>query len=341
MKKKEKCCNAFDFCRIPIIISIYVIFLVIGAIIITRIEAEGDKRLRNQKRQQLLNVYKKYNISLNDQRIREFLRAAYGALEVDAMKLNKMTQELESRWDFTSSLFFTATLVTTIGYGDRYPMTGGGRSFCIIYALIGIPFTGYLVTILCTLFANLIKRTESAIKKIRKIKRIENKNSFKRVDEEDEIKTRTEVYQMVRAIQVGIATSIFLIFIWLLPSLIIMISNDWNFETAIYFCFITISTIGLGDVTPSMTIDPLQLEDEKNKLGSSVKQISIICYIIISLTSITVIISLATSIWKTKKLKKKWRKEAKSFREIQGHENDAFSNVTQVTVVENARSVDG
>lgn len=115
MKKKEKCCNAFDFCRIPIIISIYVLFLVIGAIIITRIEAEGDKRLRNQKRQQLLNVYKKYNISLNDQRIREFLRAAYGALEVDAMKLNKMTQELESRWDFTSSLFFTATLVTTIG----------------------------------------------------------------------------------------------------------------------------------------------------------------------------------------------------------------------------------
>ena len=118
MKKKEKCCNILDFCRIPLIISIYVIFLVIGAIIITRIEAEGDKKLRNQRRQALINVYKKYNISLNDPRIRDFLRAAHGASEVDALKLNKMSQELESRWDMTSSLFFTATLVTTIGKWD-------------------------------------------------------------------------------------------------------------------------------------------------------------------------------------------------------------------------------
>ena len=65
---------------------------------------------------------------------------------------------------------------------------------------------------------------------------------------------------------------IFLVFLWLLPSIIMMYSQDWNFESAVYFCFITISTIGLGDVTPAMSVDPLELDEDKP--GDSFKQVT-------------------------------------------------------------------
>uniref|UniRef100_A0AC35EVX3 Potassium channel domain-containing protein n=1 Tax=Panagrolaimus sp. PS1159 TaxID=55785 RepID=A0AC35EVX3_9BILA len=44
-------------------------------------------------------------------------------------------------WSFSDSILFAFTVITTIGYGNVAPRTLGGRIFCIIYGLIGIPFT--------------------------------------------------------------------------------------------------------------------------------------------------------------------------------------------------------
>ena len=38
-------------------------------------------------------------------------------------------------WIFRNAFFFAGVVGTTIGYGDIYPVTTGGKVFCMFYAL--------------------------------------------------------------------------------------------------------------------------------------------------------------------------------------------------------------
>ena len=110
--KKEKW---FRILKLPCLIIFYILFLLLGAYIINRTEADFDENIRNERRVNLLKVLHKHNFSRTDPRIKEILIAAQKALDVDAVKLKRLDRNLTTRWTFSSSLFFTATLVTTVG----------------------------------------------------------------------------------------------------------------------------------------------------------------------------------------------------------------------------------
>lgn len=46
---------------------------------------------------------------------------------------------LDSKWSLSSSLLFTITSVSTVGYGFIAPLTWEGRVVCVCYASMGIP----------------------------------------------------------------------------------------------------------------------------------------------------------------------------------------------------------
>jgi len=134
-----------------------------------------------------------------------------------------------SNWSFGQSFLFTVTVVTTVGYGHIHPMTAAGKITCILYAVIGIPFTLiFLSALVQRLLAPTFKLLSSFIRKL------PNMDTFQ-----------------VRLIHLALMGSVFLLFSIIIPStLFYLLEPDWTVLDAVYFVFISLTTIGLGDYIP-------------------------------------------------------------------------------------------
>lgn len=49
-------------------------------------------------------------------------------------------------WSYFNSLYFTIITITTIGYGDMYPITTLGKVFTMIFPFVGIGMGFYFLT---------------------------------------------------------------------------------------------------------------------------------------------------------------------------------------------------
>ncbi len=54
--------------------------------------------------------------------------------------------------DYPDALWWAIVTVTTVGYGDRYPVTEGGRSVAVILMLVGIGLIGVLTATVASVF---------------------------------------------------------------------------------------------------------------------------------------------------------------------------------------------
>jgi len=131
-------------------------------------------------------------------------------------------------WNLEGSAFFCWTIMTTIGYGDYAPKTDQGKIFVIIYTILTVPL---FVASLAHLSTSL---TEALGKCFRK-----NHDRFGK-----------QGYYFA-----GGVVALGLLFILVLP---ISFSVGSYLDT-IYFSIVTLSTVGLGDFTPSL--------DDKSSFG--------------------------------------------------------------------------
>jgi voltage-gated potassium channel len=54
--------------------------------------------------------------------------------------------------DYPDALWWAIVTVTTVGYGDRYPVTSGGRVVAVILMLVGIGLIGVLTATVASVF---------------------------------------------------------------------------------------------------------------------------------------------------------------------------------------------
>jgi voltage-gated potassium channel len=59
---------------------------------------------------------------------------------------------------FADALWFSATTVATVGYGDRYPVTTEGRLIAVLLMIVGVTLVG---TVTASVAAWFVTRTEA------------------------------------------------------------------------------------------------------------------------------------------------------------------------------------
>ncbi|XP_045108569.1 potassium channel subfamily K member 1-like [Portunus trituberculatus] len=146
-------------------------------------------------------------------------------------------------WQFAESVFFASTIVTTIGYGNQAPVTFWGRLFCILFGFIGIPVTLSVISELGTFFANLVSRVYFKLRDLVNCG-LADKWLAACGSLGDKGSKGAAVVGAVGAllIYMGVGGAFFTL--W---------EDNWSFFEGFYFCFITMTTVGLGDLVPART----------------------------------------------------------------------------------------
>uniref|UniRef100_A0A1I7TZI0 Ion_trans_2 domain-containing protein n=1 Tax=Caenorhabditis tropicalis TaxID=1561998 RepID=A0A1I7TZI0_9PELO len=159
------------------------------------------------------------------------------------------------RWDFWNSVFFAATIFTTIGYGNLACKTSIGRIATIIYGLIGIPLMLFVLKVFGELSINWVQKIRYTIRRsvrrcirnnLKRASTIESVASDEMVHEDSE---RSDDEERITTFPVKWA--LFIVFLFMMVcSFIVSFWEKWDFLTAFYFFFVSLSTIGFGDVIP-------------------------------------------------------------------------------------------
>ncbi|KAL3052915.1 hypothetical protein OYC64_005441 [Pagothenia borchgrevinki] len=134
-----------------------------------------------------------------------------------------------SHWDLGSAFFFAGTVITTIGYGNIAPSTEGGKIFCILYAIFGIPLFGFLLAgvgdQLGTIFVKSIAKVEKMFR-----------NKHNQISQ-----TKIRVASTLLFILAGC-----ILFVTV-PAVIFKHIEGWTALESTYFVVITLTTVGIGD----------------------------------------------------------------------------------------------
>ena len=181
---------------------------------------------------------------------------------------------MQENWFYGPTFFFCVTVVTTIGYGNVSPSTAAGQRFCIVYALIGIPFTAYLLSMIGGYYGNLYEKLEHGF------------NS--RMKESSYSERRKKI---VKYVFIGVTCVCCFVLFFVVPAAIFTSIESWNYSESIYYSFITLSTIGFGDYVAG--------QDTEDDSVRAVYKVAVGFWIFLGLSFLALVITRMTGVVQT------------------------------------------
>ncbi|CAL4069767.1 unnamed protein product [Meganyctiphanes norvegica] len=196
-------------------------------------------------------------------------------------------------WTFSSALLLTMTIMSTIGYGHIAPATFWGKIFCIIYALIGCPllliFLAQIGDAMATSFTYIYSRLCCRwCRSKRNQSELPAKASKKKLKLLMDDVVGKEDYMPTEEVNVPITLTLVLLFSFMIAGAILFaFLEEWEPYAAFYFTFISLSTIGFGDMYPERTI-----VNATSTFGAYFKMFVCVLYILFGMAMLSMCINL-------------------------------------------------
>lgn len=154
----------------------------------------------------------KYNISDEDYRMLEIVI------------IENKPHKAGPQWKFAGAFYFATVVLAMIGYGHSTPVTIGGKAFCMLYAMVGIPLG-------LVMFQSIGER----LNKFASILIRRAKIYFQCAE--------TEATEMNLMFATGLLSSIIIT----TGAAVFSRYEGWSYFDSFYYCFVTLTTIGFGD----------------------------------------------------------------------------------------------
>ncbi|XP_076264261.1 TWIK-related acid-sensitive K[+] channel 6 [Rhynchophorus ferrugineus] len=188
-------------------------YLLTGAAFFDALESETESKRKIVLQEIHVIIRRKYNISDEDFRIME------------TVVLKSEPHRAGQQWKFTGAFYYATTVLTTIGYGHSTPSTVSGKLFTMVYAMIGIP----LGLVMFQSIGERVNKLSSVI-----IRSVRSSLSCKQT-------TASELDL--------ICVVTFLSSLTILGGAAAFSRYEgWSYFDSVYYCFITLTTIGFGDM---------------------------------------------------------------------------------------------
>ncbi len=130
--------------RLCALVVFYLVYLLIGAAVFSAIEYTNEKRLIDELRARRHEFLQKNKQCLADADLEAFIARIVQANSRGIAAISDLT--VAPNWSFGQAVFFSGTVLTTIGYGHISPLSPAGKVFCIFFALFGIPLTLVMIS---------------------------------------------------------------------------------------------------------------------------------------------------------------------------------------------------
>lgn len=159
-----------------------------------------------------------------------------------------------AKWNFGSSCYFMVVTTTTIGYGDIAPITSGGRAFTAVYGLIGLGLVGYVISMAGGAVMDIMSWQRKMF-----VKYVLRQKGTKSAGD-----VNVPFYVAHSALITACVT--WLLFLFIGAAIFqeteklddaeklaagTTTATEWSYRNALWFCWVTLTTIGYGDFFPT------------------------------------------------------------------------------------------